>query len=414
VRSRFRPRWSSSRPSPFVARLALIALAALCLRVVYALTIAGHDNLDVAVGDRFFFVEGAKLLAKGQGFVHPFTYEALHVSMPSAAHPPLWLLVLTPFAKLGLLTYTSARVIGAAVGATVVVLAGLLGRRLAGERAGLIAGGIAAAYPAWIVGDTSGMSEALSLAFVAAALLAVLDRRAVLAGLAVGLAVLTRAEALLLVPLLLWPALWGRGALLASAAVLVLVLPWSVATSASLDHPVVVSTNGATVLAGANCDSTYHGRDLGFWLPSCLEAAARRGSPTYDEGVLADRWEAAGEHYAEHHAARLPAVMAVRVLRTWRLWQPLRNTSEGENGTAVKVASLWFLVLLLPVGLLGLRRLRSRPLLALCALVTVTSALGWGSPRFARPAELALMLAAAAYVAATRGSSSGARPSRPT
>ena len=326
------------------------------------------------------------------------------------------MLLLTPLAKLGGLTYTSARVVGAFVGAGAVAVVGLVGRRLAGERAGLIAAGVAAAYPAWVVGDTSGMSEGLYLLLVAAALLALLDRRAVLAGLAIGLATLTRSEGLLLVPLAAWPLLWGRRAAVATGVVLLVLAPWAIRNTVQLDRFVPVSTNDATVVAGANCPPAYHGRDTGSWVPACLSLVR----PSTDEGVLAARWQSAGLHYAKHHAGRVPAVAAVRVLRTWRLWQPLRApVSEGENRIADKVAALWFLILLLPAGALGMWRAplaaRDRLLLgALLVLITLTSAIGWGSPRFARPAELGLMLAAAAYVAATRDSPSGARPSRPT
>jgi hypothetical protein len=408
VRSRFLPK-PSSRPSAFAVRLALIAGAGLAIRVVFALTVAGDGNLHAPGGDRFFFVEGAKLLANGHGFIDPLVRALVHVDAPSAAHPPLWMLLLTPFAKAGALTYTSARAIGAVVGAVVVGGARGGSRRRPGGRPGGIAAGIAAVYPAWVVADTSGMSEVLYVLFVGLALLAVLDRRAWLAGIAVGLAALTRTEGLLLVPLLLWPAFWGRGALVATALAVVAIARWTIDRSVELHRFVPVSTNDASVIAGANCGPAYHGRDTGSWVPACLDV----GRLTTDEGELAGRWESAGRHYATHHLGRLPAVAAVRVLRTWRMWQPLRNTSEGENGTAVKVGALWFLILLLPAGLLGMWRRRSWPLVALCLAPTITSAIGWGTPRFLRPAELALMLAASAYVA-TRGSSSGARPSRPT
>jgi hypothetical protein len=114
-------------------------------------------------------------------------------------------------------------------------------------------------------------------------------------------------------------------------------------------------------------------------------------------------------------------VAAVRVLRTWRLWQPLREgeLSEGENADVAKGAALAFLLLLLPLGVLGAWRAGlpgvARAALAGPALmVSVTSAIGWGAPRFLRPAELALLVCAGAWLARRRawyvapGSAAGA------
>jgi 4-amino-4-deoxy-L-arabinose transferase-like glycosyltransferase len=390
------------------------------LRVLYALTLADDHNLPVAIGDRFFFVEGARLLADGHGFVHPFVWLSTHHGAASAGHPPLWTIALAPFAKVGLDGYDAARLVGAVAGAAVVVAVGAVGRRLAGARAGLIAAGLAAVYLPFVVSDTSGMSEALYLVLVALTVLAVLSAResaraplAVAAGVAAGLAALTRTEGLLLVPLLAWPALWGRGGarswalpLATTLAAALVIAPWTVRNAIALDRFVLVSTNESTVLAGANCDATYHGRDTGSWRPDCLARATGPFSlDSYDEGVLAARWSGAGRRYARHHVGRLAVVLPVRVLRTWRLWQPGREgrLSEGENADVTKAGGFVFLFLILPGALLAvlLARLRREALLvlgALAAMVTLTSAAGWGAPRFLRPAELALLVAAGAGI----------------
>lgn len=388
--------------------------------MLYALTIADHDNAPVVTGDRFFFVEGARLLADGHGFVHPFVWLQTHQGAASAGHPPLWTIVLAPLAKLGAGGYDNARIAGAVAGAAAVGVTGLVGRRVAGPRAGLVAAALAALYVPFVVSDTSGMSEALYLLFVALTVLAVLAARdsarlgmALAAGAAAGLAALTRTEGLLLVALLAWPMLWARGggrrwALPAAATVaaIVVVAPWTARNVVALDRFVPISTNESTVLAGANCPETYHGRDLGSWRPDCLgRATGRVALPDYDEGALAARWGRAGRRYAREHAGRLAVVVPVRVLRTWRMWQPGREgkLSEGENAGVAKAGGLLFLLVLLPAGLLGalLARLPRDRLLALAALaaaVTLTSAVGWGAPRFLRPAELALLVAAGAGV----------------
>jgi hypothetical protein len=415
----------------FAARLGWVFVAALVLRMAYALTLAKHDNLYGPTGDRFFFTEAARLLAQGRGFIHPFVWVVGHHAAPSAGHPPLWSLVLAPFALVGLDGYESARVVGAAIGAATVPVVGLIARRMAGERAGLLAAGFAAIYPVFVSSDTSGMSEALYLLLVALALLAVLGARerpgvrsAALAGAATGFAALTRTEGLLLLPLLAWPALWRRPRpwlmpATATLAALLVLAPWTVRTWVALDRFVPVSTNEATVLAGANCADTYHGRDLGSWSVGCLSVEQPfRGLASYDEGQAYVAWRHAGWDYARRHADRWPLVVPVRILRTWNLWQPLRQAREleGQNRRVSEAATFVFLALLLPGGLLGaaLGRLRRDHLLmlgALGAMVTISSAVGWGFPRFLRPAELALLVCAGAGAdRALRARRLGSRP----
>ena len=248
-------------------------------------------------------------------------------------------------------------------------------------------------------------------------------RSALSAGVLVGLAALTRTEGLLLLPFVALPLLWRqwRLAALAALAAALTVAPWTARNAITLDRFVPVSTNVDTVVAGANCDETYRGRNMGLWSTGCLAAATARELDfplrSYDEGRLAGVWQSAGREYAADHAGRLPAVAAVRVARLWRLWQPLReaDTIEGVGVSAGKVAALSFLLGLLPLGLAAAFRGRLRPdvyvlLLGLAAMVTLTSALGWGAPRFLRPAELGLVLAAGAYLSRNALMRSSKRP----
>src|SRR3989442_3548929 len=131
---------------------------------------------------------------------------------------------------------------GALFGLGTIVLIGLIARRLGGPRAGLIAAGIAAVYPVLVAADGAMMSETLYGLLIAAALLTalrLLDREpgpplAAALGALIGLATLTRAEALLLLPLLAWPVAaraQARRLLLAgvtSVACLLWISPWVV------------------------------------------------------------------------------------------------------------------------------------------------------------------------------------------
>src|SRR5213078_2882863 len=95
------------------------------------------------------------------------------------------------------------------LGTLVVLLIGLLGRRIAGDAVGLVAAGLAAIYPNIWVNDGLIMSETVTSLAVVLTLLAAVAfwqrpslRRAALVGLACGFAALARAELILFVPLL--------------------------------------------------------------------------------------------------------------------------------------------------------------------------------------------------------------------
>src|SRR4029453_12916478 len=129
-------------------------------------------------------------------------------------------------------------------------------RRLAGNRGALLAAVIGALYPMLWINDAMVLSEALYVPMVALALLAAYrfwDRPdvagALLLGGGVALAGLTRAEALLIGPLVALPLAWGRreqlGGLapaigrvaIAAGAAAALVVPWLGYNLARFEEP---------------------------------------------------------------------------------------------------------------------------------------------------------------------------------
>ena len=193
-------------PQSFRARLLALALAGAALRLFYVLVLARKVP---NAGDAMFFQAESNLIAHGHGFIDPFLLGQRHLSVPTAAHPPLYPLVLSVVSLLGGTGELAHRSLGALLGAGTIVLIGLLGRRVSGERVGILAAAIAAVYPILVAADGALMSETLYGLLIAAALLVALrlhDRGEPLAaaalGVLVGLAALTRSEALLLLPLL--------------------------------------------------------------------------------------------------------------------------------------------------------------------------------------------------------------------
>jgi 4-amino-4-deoxy-L-arabinose transferase-like glycosyltransferase len=417
-------------PRTFSGRLTLIAALGLALRAIYLFALARHVH---GAGDWYFYHWQAGLIATGHGFVDPWILLGTHQYRASAIHPPLYPLLLAGVYAIGGHSALDQRSLGLLLGTITLVLVGLLGRRVGGPRLGLIAALLYAIYPLMIAVDGDLMSETLYGALIAAMLLAglaLLDRptvdRALGLGALIGLSALTRWEAVLFLPLLALPMAWrarpswrGRGALaLATLAAFGLVLaPWAIRNQIAFGRFALVSTNDATVLAGANCNSTYHGVNLGGWDITC--AASRTKT---NEAAQAAIWRRQGLGYARHHLSRLPVVVAVRLARVWDLWQPRRQARDFAEGRLVGVEeagvlTYYVLMLFAVAGVYALRR-RDSPWLVLltpAVVVSVSAAVGYGVPRLRHAFEISLLVLAAAGLVAVQerlGIRRGARDPR--
>ncbi|MBV8949428.1 MAG: glycosyltransferase family 39 protein, partial [Actinobacteria bacterium] len=266
-----RPRGPSRR---FFVVLAIIAVAALGLRVTYVMTVTRHDH---GFYDAVYYELQATRVADGLGYTDPL--RAINPNTrsetpgPAADHPPMTVLVLVPVAWIFRSGFVM-RLQMALLGTLTVVLLGLLARRLAGDAAGLVAAGVAAIYPGLWVNDGLIMSETVCALVVTLALLATyrfLDRprwtRAAVVGVLCGVAALTRAELLVLAPVLAAWMLFTRRIAIprvrASAAgavivgMLVTLAPWFVYNQTRFKNTVIISTNDGVAMAGSNCPAVY-------------------------------------------------------------------------------------------------------------------------------------------------------------
>jgi 4-amino-4-deoxy-L-arabinose transferase-like glycosyltransferase len=400
------------RLSSFNWALIGIAAAGVAIRLLYVYVLSPDVK---GVGDWYYFHWGANLLASGHGFIEPFTYTYFGQSFPSASHPPLWMVLLSGVSELGFTHPHAHRAVGAVVGGGTIIALGLLGRRVAGERVGIVAAVIGAAYPLFIAADGSLMSESLYGLLVALTLLGAYrlhDRgttaSAALLGLAIGFACLVRTEALLFLPLLVIPVAWRlgrdrvRNILVAGLAALVVLTPWTVRNWTTFGRPVLISTNGPAALAGANCGATYSGPDLGYWRLDCIGFTQK---DVHNEAKASPRFTRKAVRYASHHVGQLPKVMLVRLLRTWDLWQPRRmiDFAEGRSHNAER-AGLVVYYLLVPLALWGVVVLRRRhqPLwiLVMPAVMVSIVSIGWyGIPRFRHAAEISIVVLGAVSIA---------------
>lgn len=333
---------------------------------------------------------------------------------PSAEHPPLTTLVITP------LSFLSDPVVGqrittALLGIISVALIALVGRKVGGDRVGLLAGLIAAVYPNVWLSDGLVMSESLAILLVASFLLVALELvprpqlpLAIATGVLTALAALTRSELLLLVPLTvaaLWHQhglrrVWKPAVALCLAAGVVL-LPWFAYNVSRFERTVLLTTNDGTTLYGANCDDVYGGWNMGAWSVFCvLDAAPVEG----DDSVRSAEQRRLAIQYVGDHIERVPMVVTARVARTLDLFG-VRDMVNGDVGEERPRAGVWAGVVmfwvLAPLAALGFRRIRGSDRLVLLlplVIVAVTAVLFYGGHRLRSPAEPVLCVAAAVFL----------------
>ena len=254
---------AAGEPRRFAYQLGGIAALALLLRVLVIVIVDPHVP---RLGDASAYHLIANNLADGRGYIRPFDLARFHLVVPTAEYPPLHPFVVSLFARLGFRSVEWQRICLSVVGTGTVIIIGLLGRRVAGARAGIVAALLAAVSPMMFLPEVTLMSETVFVFLVALALL--LATRAhesptPLAigaiGLVLGFATLTRAEGALLGILVIVPlAARCPGSVLRRvgvvaigvAAIAIVVLPWTVRNERTFHALVPVSNNFGGVLSG--------------------------------------------------------------------------------------------------------------------------------------------------------------------
>lgn len=399
----------------FVAALAGITLVALLVRLAFNVA---YTPAQLPFSDGLWYHGAANFFVDGHGLIDPFAYAFRGQTLQSAGHPPLFVFVLAAVSFLGGTSVHAHQLTEIALDTLAVTMIGLVAREVMGDRAGVIAALLAAVYPWLWATEGEVLSESLYALVIASMLLTAYRfwrrpslARALVLGLTVGLAALCRGEGLLLLPMLVLPVVARvpraharRPALLVAAAVgaLLVLAPWVVFNATRFKEPVLISTNLGGVVAGANCYTTFHGKQLGFWDITC---AAR--PTTGDESQRSGQLRRLGTSYALNHIAQLPVVMAARVGRVLELYHPDPYT-VGPSWVRVLMLGTWYA--LTPVAIAGavvLRRRRTTllPIVATVAAVIASIVLTWGSVRFRVPIDVAFIVLAAVAVDALLPSS---------
>lgn len=414
------------RSGRFWLWLALVVAGGLVVRLAYLLV--WRNPWDV-VGDPYYYHHGANLLADGEGYVHPYRFLLYGSRMPGADHPPAFMTILAGFSWVGLRTFFQHQVIGCILGALGVAAMGVAGRRIAGERVGLIVAVLTAVSPNVFFFDPVVVSETLVVSTTGLVLLAAYRwwdrpsaRAAAVFGALVGLAALTRSEALLLGPVIGLPLVWFRRrnaagdpgrtqaalAQLGAAGVLaaVVVAPWVGYNMARFEEPTTLSAQFDQTLGTANCDDVYYGDRIGYWQLACIQRVEHLVGEG-DASAQGRGFQRIARQYVADNTGRVPYVAAARFGRAFGLFNP-QNQIDLDLSVESKERYLgqaglftWYAVAVAGgIGLVGLRRARRPifPLVATVASVAVTVVIIYGTTRFRLPAELALMIPAAVTI----------------
>jgi 4-amino-4-deoxy-L-arabinose transferase-like glycosyltransferase len=374
---------------------------ALLVRVVYCLTVLRHY---VPQSDASDYYKIAVSVSEGRGIstTFPFGYEHL-----TAFRPPLFPALLGGVFWVTGPSLGVAQAVNVVLGCTVVGLLATFTTLLAGRRAGLIAGGLAAVYPPLLANDGPPLTESLALVLLLAGLLAVVRRRFLLAGLAIGLLVLTRPSAQLLVPVIgLWMVFtvgWRRAAVFA-VAVAVVVLPWVARNEAVFGKPVLVTSNGFNLSAAWSDISLAQGKPADPVYDPRF-AFLHTGSAKTNEADLDANFRAEGLRGLKSHPTQVPRVLWRNARFLLDLHLGRFNGAEQYDGRNLTLRyyalpAVWTVMLLGVIGLVRLRRSREGVLLLLCAgyflLVSIAAV---SPPRLRVPLDVLFVLGTSTVVA---------------
>ena len=410
----------------FRKNLAIVVVLGAVLRIVRF--VVSKWNHPLQLNDSLYYSAQARQLAHGVWFHEVFSNQA------GAEHGPLTS-TLMALVSWGNDPFNRQRMVTVACGIATVAVIGLIGRRVGGNRVGLIAAAVAAVYPNLWINDGLVMSESVSCLMVALALWALLTwahrprlRTAAWVGLAIGLGALARSELVLFIPaaaVVMWVIARRAGSrptahlVIATGVAIAVMLPWMVFNAIRFEAPVFLTTNEGPAWLGANCYDTYYGPEPGGWSLLCLidppgtirhEDTSQRSARQRREAVS----------YVRHHLRRVPIVEVQRVTRSLDLFalQPLLFQDVGEERERVAawagIVAFWLLAPLAIVGATMTRRRDRAVLLIPVAIALTATVMIYGGHRIRSTAEPAVVVFAAIAIdrmVASRRQGSGSVPS---
>lgn len=395
--------------------LGLILLTAFLLRLLW-IAYVQPDPTDGRFDDTAWYRGSAHFFSLGEGYLNPYS------GTPTAAWPPGYPAFLGAIFRLfgeGVWQTASANLVLAV--ATVVVVYGI-GLLLFDRRTALVAAGTVALWPGQIFFTSLTLSEPLfTFLFTLAVLLMLAVPRVsswrggmiIAFGAVTALAVFTRGQAVLLIPLAL--AAWGMSGfrwrpalgwvMLASAVVAIMLLPWAARNEREIGSPVAVATNfGPNLWIGNHTGATGRMNIPEVEPPQASRAGLTQGEYEVKTSNLALR---KGLRYVFTHPTREVELAGIKVRAMYEAdstaldwnaaYHPDYYASQSlEEGLRSLANGYWFAMLILSAaGLIASRTRLNGPLGVLPILVLTWTAfhlLFFGDSRFHYPIVFAFAL----------------------
>lgn len=344
---------------------AIIFILALGVRLALALSLPANDTI---FWDQSYW-EYAKNSSEGRGFWMPNPYSA-DVNLPRvyAFRPPLFPFLWGCVFRATHGAYAPIRVAFAFLGAATCAIAFLAGIELTGKRAvAVLAGILCAFYPPLIWHSVHLMTEPLFIPLSAGCIYAAfLFRRtgrlrwAALAGVAGGLAALSRSMLIGFLPLLAIWIWWARrrlgraqsGAALFCAAVLATLAPWIVRNAIVFHEFVPATTDAGHGFYVANNEHTIDDR---FYIPNDWSFMLKPGETSIGEVEASRRLMRIAGGYLLSHPRVALRLMARRFVTLWGFYP----NAEFVGRTQVWLYALSYIPLF-PLMLFGLWRAHRR------------------------------------------------------
>ncbi len=395
--------------------LGLILLTAFLLRLLW-ISYVRPDPTDGRFDDTAWYRGSAHFFSLGEGYLNPFS------GTPTAAWPPGYPAFLgTVFRIFGEGVWQTAGANLVLSLLTVVVVYGI-GLLLFDRRTALVAAGATALWPGQIFFTSLTLSEPLFTFLFSLALLLMLAVPRVRAwrggliiafGVVTGLAVFTRGQAVLLVPLAV--VVWGMcgfrwrpaasWAILASAVVVIMLVPWAARNQREIGTPVIVATNfGPNLWIGNHTGSTGRMNIPEVEPPQASRAGLTQGEYEVKTSNLALRQ---GLRYIFTHPTREVELAGIKIRAMYEAdstaldWNAAYRrdfyVSQTFEESLRSVANgFWFAMLILSgAGLIASRTRLNGPLGVLPILVltwTLFHLLFFGDSRFHYPIVFAFAL----------------------
>jgi 4-amino-4-deoxy-L-arabinose transferase-like glycosyltransferase len=328
---------------------AVWAILALALAVRVAAWIVGTHDFSGGPLDSADYDRHGQTLAFGHQY--PDSWLAADGG-PSAFRPPGFPLFIAAVYLLPGANVMTGLAVQAALGTVVVALIGVLAWQLWGRRTALVAMGVAAVSPPLIVLGAALLSEPLFLVFELGAICsAVAHRRsphpyrwALITGLLVGLAALTRANgALLVIPLAI--AVWTsrprfRMAALAQPALmlgatLLLLAPWTIRNAIELGAFIPLSTQDGVALERSFNPVAFDSRppSLPHNSPRLWRLIQEHG---IDEAELSGELEDAARSFMRDHPGYVAQTVFWNLIRSVHLNDPEVRLKSGRTDRMVR------------------------------------------------------------------------------